>query len=248
MSDISSLEFLVFYLTVCLPICLFSEINRSHSFQSLLVIVSASTFTPSDPPAYSFSFSLSDLHLSLQDFLELGEGHGQYARGEFSAGWVAECLDSCVGCSCTLVCTKTTVLVELSVLFLRLLVLSSAPQTLFTVTSSSLASLAFMLSHSISFGRYLATQEGCIIQELTLSPLPKPFFSYYFKKKVLTLIWKSLFNSSFFYLSGFMPSLSCLWLLFHVLVDLTCITHAVRAVSTVRAFPCQSTFPIITYL
>lgn len=168
MSDISSLEYLVFYLTVCLPICLFSEINKSHSFQSLLVIVSASTFTPSGPPTYSFSFSfsfsLSDLHLSLQDFLELGEGHGQYTRGEFSAGWVAECLDSCVGCSCTLVCTKTTVLVELSVLFLRLLVLSSAPQTLITVTSSSLASLAFMLSHSISFGRYLATQEGCIIQ------------------------------------------------------------------------------------
>lgn len=166
MSDISSLEYLVFYLTVCLPICLFSEINKSHSFQSLLVIVSASTFTPSGPPTYSFSFSfsLSDLHLSLQDFLELGEGHGQYTRGEFSAGWVAECLDSCVGCSCTLVCTKTTVLVELSVLFLRLLVLSSAPQTLITVTTSSLASLAFMLSHSISFGRYLATQEGCIIQ------------------------------------------------------------------------------------
>lgn len=54
-------------------------------------------------PTCSCSFLLSDLHSSLQDLLELGAGQGQYARGEFSADWVAEYLVSCVGCSCTLV-------------------------------------------------------------------------------------------------------------------------------------------------
>lgn len=84
MSDISSLEYLVFYLTVCLPIYLFSEINKSHSFQSLLVIVSASTLTPFDPQlTHSHSYSLTSA-CALQDLLELGKGHGQYAKGEFS--------------------------------------------------------------------------------------------------------------------------------------------------------------------
>lgn len=130
------------------------------------------------------------------------------------------------------------VLVELSVLFFRQLVLSSSPQTLITVTSSSLASLTFMLSHFIW---QVSCHPGRLHYLVTWPCLPflNPFF-YHFKKKGLTLNWKSLFNASFCYLSGFMPSLSYLWLPFHVLVVLTCIAHTIHAVSTVRAFPCQS--------
>lgn len=77
--------------------------KQSHSFQSLLVIVSASTLTPSDPQlAHSHSYSLTSA-CALQDLLELGKGHGQYAKGEFSTVWVAEHLVSCLGCSCTLI-------------------------------------------------------------------------------------------------------------------------------------------------
>lgn len=164
MSDISSLECLVFYPTMFFPICLFSEINKSHSFQSLLVIVSASTFTPSDPPNLLILFFTLWPPFVSAGFSRVWVEAWTVCQRRIQCCWVAEYLVSWVGCSCTLVCTKTTVLVELSVLFFRLLVLSSAPQTLMTGTISSLASLAFMLSHFISFGRYLATQEGCIIQ------------------------------------------------------------------------------------
>lgn len=62
----SSPEYLVFYLTMTLLICILSEINKSHSFQSLPVIVPASASTPT----CLFSWLLSDLFFFLQDLLE----------------------------------------------------------------------------------------------------------------------------------------------------------------------------------